>query len=58
MVESGEYHIYRNALNDTGQKLLKLFDDSTDKLCEQGDIKKDYADSQKKNIREYIKGIG
>ncbi len=58
MVESGEYHIYQNALNDTGQKLLKLFDDSTDKLCEQGDIKKDYADSQKKNIREYIKGIG
>jgi hypothetical protein len=58
MVESGKYHIYRNALNETGQKLLKLFDDSTDKLYEQGDIKKDYANSQKKNIREYIKGIG
>lgn len=58
MVESGKYHMYRNALNETGQKLLKLFDDSTDKLCELGDIEKDYAKSQKENIREYIKGIG
>lgn len=58
MVESGKYHIYRNALNGTGQDLLKLFDDSTDKLCELGEIEKDYAKRQKENIREYIKGIG
>lgn len=58
MVESGKYNIYRNTLNGTGQDLLKLFDDSTDKLCELGEIEKDYAKRQKENIREYIKGIG
>jgi len=58
MVESGEYHIYRGALNENGQQLQRLFDDSTDKLYELGEIEKDYANNQKGNIREYIKGIG
>ena len=58
MVESGNFHIYRNALNETGQQLLKLFDDSTNKLCELGEIEKDYAKRQKENIRENIKGLG
>ncbi len=58
MVESGNYHIYRGVLNEEGQRLLKLFDDSTNKLLDMGMIEKNYATNQKNTIRENIKGVG
>ncbi len=58
MVESGMYHAHRNILNSRGQQLLRLFDDSIDKLCMLGEIEKEFASYQKENIRRYIKVIG
>jgi len=58
MLESGEYHIYRGMLNQTGDELLKIFDISTDELVKLGDMDKEKAYKQKENIRENIKSIG
>lgn len=60
MLESGQYHIYRGVLNPMGQgnELLKIFDISTDKLVEVGDMSKDKAEQHKKNIRNCISSIG
>lgn len=58
MLESGEHHIYRGTLNQTGDELLKIFDISTDELVKLGDMDKEKACEQKENIRENIKTIG
>ena len=58
ILESGEYHIYRGTLNQTGDELLKIFDISTDELVKLGDMDKEKAYKQKENIRENIKSIG
>lgn len=59
-VESGQYHLYRGILNPMGpgEKLLKLFDDSTDKLVEIGAIEESYAKEQKRGVRDNIKTVG
>lgn len=60
MLESGQYHIYRGTLNPMGpgNELLKIFDVSTDKLVEVGDMDKDKAKQHKKNIRNRISSVG
>ena len=58
LVESGEYHIYRGYLNEEGANLLKLFNDSIDRLTELKAIEKDYANEQKKAIHENIRHAG
>lgn len=60
MLESGKYHIYRGVLNELtgGDDLLKIFDISTDKLVEVGDMDKDKAEQHKKNIRDCIRSLG
>ena len=59
-VESGQFHLYRGILNPMGpgEKLLKLFDDSTDKLVEIGAIEESYAKQQKRGVRDNIKTVG
>lgn len=58
MLESGQYHIYRATLSPMGQELLKIFDISTDKLVELGDMDKAKASEQKEAIRKNIKTVG
>lgn len=59
MIESGEYHIYRGTLNPmTGDELLQIFDISTDKLFEIGDMDKEKASKHKEDIRRNIKSMG
>lgn len=58
MLESGQYHIYRGVLNQTGNDLLRIFDISTDKLVEVGDMDKDKAKEHKQNIRSCINSVG
>lgn len=58
MLESGQYHVYRGVLNIAGNELLKIFDISTDKLVEVGDMDKNHAEKQKTNIRSSIKSVG
>ena len=58
MVESGQYHIYRGALNTMGQDLLRLFDLATNNLVQLGTIDIKFAKKQKTNLRKSIKSMG
>lgn len=59
MLESGEYHIYRGTLNPTtGGELLQLYDISTDKLLELGDMDKAGACKHKEDVRRNIASTG
>ena len=58
MLESGQYHIYRATLNPIGTQLLRIFDISTDKLLELGDMDNAKACKHKEAIRHNIKTIG
>jgi len=64
LLESGEYHIYRGVLasdfdgSGPGKDLLKIFDEATDELVKIGNIKKEWAEEQKKQLRENIKTVG
>jgi hypothetical protein len=59
-LESGEYHVYRGALNQTGKDFLNIFDKSLDilfKIKAKG-FTEEYLKSDKIQIRENIKQIG
>jgi hypothetical protein len=58
MLESGQYHIYRGTLDLMGKELLEIFDISTDKLVEVGDMNKDRGEQHKQDIRRRIKSVG
>ena len=60
LIESGEYHVYRGALDITGNELLSIFDDSYDQLLNMKtkDIDIEYATKQKSTLRKNIKKIG
>jgi len=60
LLESGKYHIYRGVLNPIGigKDLLEIFDTSVDKMILIGVVNKDYADEQKRGIRDNIKNVG
>ncbi len=60
LVESGEYHLYRGVLNplSQGEKLLKLFDQSTDLSYEKGEFDKEFAEKQKKQVRINMRSVG
>jgi hypothetical protein len=58
LLESGRYHIYRGTLDMMGKELLDIFDISTDKLVEVGDMNKDRAEQHKKDIRRNISSVG
>ncbi len=60
LVESGDFHYYRGALSSVsgGVNLLKIFDLSTDELARLGFIDEQFAEQQKKNIRDNIKRVG
>lgn len=60
LVESGQYHMYRGVLNPMGpgENLLRLFDQCTDFNLEQGIIKKEFAEEQKKQVRLNMRGVG
>lgn len=57
-LESGHFHLYRGLLVGSGKELLKLFDDSTDKLVEIGAIEETFAKQQKQGIRDSISQMG
>ena len=59
-VESGQYHIYRGVLNPMGigEDLLKIFDAAVDEMVTISAVDKEYAEKQKKGIRENIKTVG
>ena len=60
MLESGQYHIYRGALNPMGpgEDLLKMFDATYDELVQMKAIDSDYANEQKAALRKNIQGMG
>ena len=58
LVESGNYHVYRGALNTVGQDLLRLFDFSTDELVRLGSIDVSFAKKQKADLRKNMKSVG
>jgi hypothetical protein len=59
-VESGQCHMYRGVLDPMGigGELLKIFDAAVDELVLIGAVDKDFAQEQKKGIRENIKTVG
>jgi hypothetical protein len=57
-LESGQYHIYRGALNPVGEAYLQIFDKSTDILFEVGDMTKERAEQHKQDMRKCIQGVG
>jgi len=60
LVESGQYHIYRGALNPMGpgEDLVQLFDMAVDELTRMGVLQPDYAEKQKAGLRENIRTVG
>lgn len=58
MLESGRYHIYRATLTPIGEQLLTIFDISTDRLAELGDMDSNKASEHKGAIRKNIKTVG
>lgn len=59
-IESGQYHIYRGVLNPMGmgKDLLRIFDEAVDEMVKIGVVDEEYAEEQKKGIRENIKTVG
>ncbi len=61
LAESGRFHIYRGVFDPStgiGEDLLKIYDDSADKLVQMGAIDKDFAKRQKSTLRNRIKQVG
>jgi len=60
LAESGQYHIYRGALNPMGpgEDLVQLFDMAADELTRMGVLQPDYAEKQKAGLRENIRTVG
>jgi len=58
MAESGQYHIYRGVLDDQGQTLLQIFNDSTDYLIENNEITKEFGERQKQQVLINIRSVG
>ena len=60
MLESGEFHMYRGVLNPMkgGNTLLKIYDYYIDELITLNDITQEYADDQKKILRNNINDVG
>ena len=59
-VESGEYHIYRGALNPLGpgKGLLALFDMAVDELVKLGCLTPEVGQQQKSAVRSNIADVG
>jgi hypothetical protein len=58
MLETGRYHFYRGSLGSIGIQLLKMYDISTDKLIEYGEMDSKQATKHKEEMRKIIKSIG
>jgi hypothetical protein len=60
LLEGGDYHLYRGVLNPMGpgNDLLKIYDYCIDELVRIGKIKVEYAEEQKRAVRENIKKVG
>jgi len=60
LVESGEYHVWRGALNPLGpgEYLLQLFDTAVDELIKMGVMNHEYASEQKAGLRKRIAEVG
>ena len=60
LVESGDYHIYRGALNpmDDGENLLRLLDAALDELVHIGAMDASFASEQKEAVRKNIENVG
>lgn len=58
MLETGRYHFYRGALGSIGIQLLQMYDISTDKLVEYGEMDSQQASKHKEEMRKIIKSIG
>jgi len=58
MLESGQYHVYRGVLNQMGNDLLNIFDETTDELCRMGEFDEAFAAQQKGMIMQSIASVG
>lgn len=58
LLESGEYHVWRGALNPTGNELLLMFDASQDELLQMKAVDERYVIEQKAIIRKNIQEAG
>jgi len=60
LVESGEFHFYRGALDPMrpGEDLLRLFDAASDELVKMGLVDSEFAEEQKAAIRNNIRTAG
>lgn len=60
LLETGQFHMYRGTLNPMGPgpNLLKLFDSALDELVKMGAIDLSTAETEKKALRDNMKGVG
>ena len=58
LVQSGNYHVYRGVLSNTGQNLLSIYNRANDELCKIGNITKEQSNDDKRAVREEIKNVG
>ncbi len=59
-LETGKYHMYRGVLNPLtgGESLLRVYNGTVDRLEEVGEISKDDAERNKKQLLDNIKSNG
>lgn len=55
---TGQHHIYRNTLSQSGQSLLKLWDFVIDQMLENGILEPDGAEAEKKWMRDEVARAG
>lgn len=60
LLESGQFHIYREVLNPLGpgKNLLKLYDSAVDELVKMSVVDSDTANIEKKALRKNIRNVG
>jgi len=58
LAESGQYHIYRGFLSPLGEKFLAIYDLASDHLVALGGADENFAEEQKKKLREGIASVG
>ena len=57
-LESGQYHLYRGLLSDTGKEYLRLYEYLLQMIVESGDVTKEWADKDREILKKNIASAG